>query len=403
MRSSAPYTVSRPPLVARRPERVQRPQRVARRAAIGHIDPVLLFCVLGLLVVGVVMVYSTTAALSRDGWGGSAHYLFVQVVATLLGLAGATLAATVRLEVYARHTKHAVYVAFALMLAVYLPFIGLNVNGFRRWLDFGVFAFQPVEFVKLALILYVAKFLSSDRRSIRSLSKGVLPNVIIMLAFVVLLIAQPDFGSGVLLCAIVFAMLFAGGARLSHMLLLALTAGAPAWFLVAGSEYRLQRILTYIKWIGGTMPVPDDRGYQIWQSYNALSTGGLVGVGLGDSIHKLFYLPAPHTDFIFTVLAEELGFFGGATVVVLFVALVVRGIQTAMRVEDRFAKMLAFGVSTTLGLQALVNIAMALGLLPTKGFTLPFLSYGGSSVMLSLVMAGVLLNVTRLVPDAHTE
>ncbi len=289
------------------------------------------------------------------------------------------------------------------MLAVYLPFIGLNVNGFRRWLDFGVFAFQPVEFVKLALILYVAKFLSSDRRSIRSLSKGVLPNVIIMLAFVVLLIAQPDFGSAVLLCAIVFAMLFAGGARLSHMLLLALTAGAPAWFLVAGSEYRLQRILTYIKWIGGTMPVPDDRGYQIWQSYNALSTGGLVGVGLGDSIHKLFYLPAPHTDFIFTVLAEELGFFGGATVVVLFVALVVRGIQTAMRVEDRFAKMLAFGVSTTLGLQALVNIAMALGLLPTKGFTLPFLSYGGSSVMLSLVMAGVLLNVTRLVPDAHTE
>jgi len=368
---------------------------------VGRPDPVLLFGVLGLLVVGIVMVYSTTAALSRDGWGGSAHYLIVQATAMALGLVGAALAATVRLEVYARHTKQAVAVAFVMMFAVYLPFIGMNVSGFRRWLDLGVFAFQPVEFVKLALILYVAKFLASDRHSIRSFYKGVLPNLLIMFAFVGLLILQPDFGSAVLLCTIVFAMLFAGGARLSHMLLLVVTGGVPAYYLVVGSEYRLQRVLTYIKWIGGTMPAPDDKGYQIWQSYNALSKGGLVGVGLGDSIHKLFYLPAPHTDFVFTVLAEELGFFGGAAVIGLFVAVVVRGMQTAMAVEDRFAKMLAFGVSTALGLQAVVNIAMALGLLPTKGFTLPFLSYGGSSLMLSLVMAGALLNVSRLAPDTR--
>lgn len=403
MRSSAPYAISRPTPTARPPERKTRQEQVAARAVVGSYDSVLLFCVFGLLVIGTVMVYSTTAALSREGWDGSAHYLIVQVTATALGLAGAALAATVRMGAYTRHTKHIVAAAFVMMFAVWAPFIGLNVSGFRRWLNFGLFAFQPVEFVKLALILYVAKFLSSDRRSVRSWWKGVVPNVIIMLAFVVLLVAQPDFGSALLLCAIVFAMLFAGGARLSHLLLLASTAGVPAYFLIVGSEYRLQRVLTYIKWIGGTMPVPDDRGYQIWQSYNALSTGGLVGVGFGDSIHKLFYLPAPHTDFIFTVLAEELGFLGGVIVVSLFVGLVVRGIQTAIRVEDRFAKLLAFGISTALGLQALVNIAMALGLLPTKGFTLPFLSYGGSSLMLSLVMAGVLLNVTRLVPDVAAE
>ena len=403
MRSSAPYALSRPAAPPRRFDPKTRRERVAARAVLGAFDPLLLFCVLGLMVVGVVMVYSSTAALSREGWGGSAHYLIVQLIATALGLVGATLAATVRMQAYSRHTKHLVAAAFVMMLAVYLPFLGTSVGGFRRWLNLGVFAFQPVEFVKLAMILYVAKFLSSDGRSVRSLWKGVFPNVVVMMAFVLLLVGQPDFGSAVLLCAIVFAMLFAGGARLSHLLLLASTAALPAYYLVVGSDYRLQRIRTYINWIGGTRTVPDDPGYQIWQSYNALSTGGLVGVGLGDSVHKLFYLPAPHTDFIFTILAEELGFLGGVIVVGLFVGVVVRGIQTAIRVEDRFAKMLAFGISTAIGLQALVNIAMALGLLPTKGFTLPFLSYGGSSLMLSLVMAGVLLNVSRLAPAAHDK
>jgi len=358
-------------------------------------DPVLVFCVLALTVFGLVMVYSATAALSADRTGNSLALFRVQVIAAILGVIGAVVAMRVPMHFYARNAKNFVVGAAVLMLLVFVPGISQPTGGFHRWIRLFVFPFQPVELAKLAVVLYVAHFLSSGKKNIRRFFRGVIPNVIVMMVFVVLLVLQPDFGSAVLLCGVVFAMLLAGGARVSHVVILGIMAAIPAYLLIISDDYRYQRVMSFLKWIHGTAPAPDEKGYQIWQSYNALSSGGLTGTGLGEGIYKLFFLPTPHTDFIFAVAGEELGFIGAGTVIVLFSLLTTRGILVAIRLRDPFMQMVAFGITMTFAVQTIVNIGMVLGLLPTKGFTLPFLSYGGSSLMMSLITAGVLLNVSR--------
>ena len=194
---------------------------------------------------------------------------------------------------------------------------------------------------------------------------------------------------------IVFALLLIGGARVVHLGLLSFLAAFPAYVLIVTNPYRMGRIRTFFKLIGGPPEAFEDSSYQISQSYNALTSGELAGVGVGRGNHKRFYLPEQHTDFIFSIIGEELGFIGGAAVILLFFWVVARGFKIAMGVDDRFCKMLASGITLSLGLQAFVNIAMVLGLLPTKGFTLPFLSYGGSSLMMSIVQVCILLNISR--------
>lgn len=376
------------------PERVQRP-RQARLPLWLQVDPVLVFCVLALTVFGLVMVYSSSAALAAERTQNSLAFFRIQLIAALLGCAGAVVAMRVPMHVYARNAKNFVLVAIGLMLLVFVPGVSQPTGEFHRWIRLFVFPFQPVELAKLAVVLYVAHFLSSGKKNIRRLFRGVIPNVVVMLIFVGLLLLQPDFGSAVLLCGVVFAMLLAGGARVSHLVILGVLSAIPAYFLVVSDSYRYQRVVSFLQWIHGTAPAPDSKGYQIWQSYNALSSGGLVGTGLGDGIYKLFFLPTPHTDFIFAVTGEELGFIGASSVIGLFALLATRGIQMASRLRDPFMQMVAFGITMTFSLQAIVNIGMVLGLLPTKGFTLPFLSYGGSSLMMSLITSGVLLNVSR--------
>jgi len=256
--------------------------------------------------------------------------------------------------------------------------------------------FQPVEFAKLALIIYVARFLSDSGDKIRRM-RYVLLSVLILFVFFLLIFFQPDFGTAVLISMVVFFMLFIGGARLSQIIILGIIAGILLYFAIYSNEYRLQRWEAF--W-NNSSDVPEHvNNYQLWQSKNAMAAGGIPGIGIGNSVYKLFYLPYPHTDFIFSIIGEELGFMGAILVIALFMVLVWRGFYIAFYIEDTFGSMLALGISTLFGFQTIVNIGVVVGLFPTKGLTLPFISYGGSSLMMSLITMGILLNISREVEE----
>ncbi len=366
-----------------------------RAHSLRRIDSSLLVAFAALLGAGLVMVYSASAPMSNDLTGHSAHYLYRQLWAAVLGLLGGWAVMQIPPKRLARHANKVLIAALVLMLCVYVPFISKPAGGFRRWIGFGPFTFQPIELAKFAVVLYVARFLSRGDRHIRSLTRGVLPTMMVTLLFVTLLILQPDFGSGALLCMIVFVMLLIGGARIIHLALLGSLAAFPAYVLIVSNPYRMGRVMTFLNLIGGPTKTTEDASYQISQSYNALTSGELFGVGPGRSNLKQYYLPETHTDFIFSIVGEELGFIGAAGIILLFFWIVARGFRIAMGIDDRFCKMLACGITVSIGLQAFVNIAMTLGLLPTKGFTLPLLSYGGSSLMVSVIQICILLNISR--------
>lgn len=365
------------------------------------IDQFLLLVTLALLVIGIGMVYSTSQRLgykyhSQD----SLHYLRIQLIACLLGVSGMIFTAYFDYKNYGRLAKPMLIASVILLLLVFSP-LGISAkNGttgreFRRWIKIFGQRFQPVEIAKLVLIIYVAQFLSNKTDCIRSLTRGILPNILVLAPFFILIYAQPDFGSAVLISTVVVIMLFAGGARTSQIALIGIIACFFLYLSIEGDEYRLQRIQSFVE----SWKNPDAVSYQVKHSLGALAEGGLAGVGVGQSIHKLFYLPCPHTDFIFAIIGEEMGFFGGLTVILLFMALICRGFQIAMKVEDRFGSMLAMGISSMLGLQTIINIGVVTGTLPTKGITLPLISYGGSSLVLTLVSIGILLNISRYVEN----
>lgn len=367
-----------------------------RDHSLRRIDPSLLVAFVALLFAGLAMVYSASAPRSNDLTGHSFHYLYRQLWAAVLGLLGGWAVMQIPPKRLARRANEILSFSLILMLCVYVPFISKpSDSGFRRWIGFGPFTFQPIELAKFAVILYVARFLSRGDRRIRSLTRGILPTMMVTLLFVALLILQPDFGSGALLCMIVFVMLLIGGARIIHLALLGSLAVFPAYVLIVSNPYRIRRVKTFFELIGGPSETAEDASYQISQSYNALTSGELVGVGIGRSSLKQYYLPETHTDFIFPIIGEELGFIGAAGIILLFFWIVARGFKIAMGIDDRFCKMLACGITVSLGLQAFVNIAMTLGLLPTKGFTLPLLSYGGSSLMVTIIQICILLNISR--------
>ncbi|MFQ5771673.1 MAG: putative lipid II flippase FtsW [bacterium] len=361
------------------------------------IDQFLLYVTLALLVIGIGMVYSTSQMFgykfhNRDSF----YYLRIQLIACLLGLSGMIFSAYFDYKYYKQLAKPMLIGSVILLMLVFSP-LGISIKNsttgreFHRWIRIFGQRFQPVEIAKLVLVIYVAQFLSSKSDRIRSLIRGILPNVLVLSVFFLLIYAQPDFGSAVLISTVVVIMLFAGGARTSQIAMIAMIACFFLYRSIEGDEYKLQRIQDFIN----SWQKSEASNYQVEQSLNALALGGLSGVGVGQSIYKLSYLPCPHTDFVFAIIGEEMGFFGGLIVIVLFMALVCRGFQIAMKVKDTFGSMLATGISSMLGLQTIVNIGVVTGVLPTKGITLPLISYGGSSLVLTLVSIGILLNISR--------
>ena len=362
----------------------------------GGIDHVLLFITLCLAAIGVVMVYSSSNMLAYELYNENTyHYLKVQLIACMLGLVSMFAASYFPYQYYQKYAKLILVLSLVGLLLVFSP-IGHSVSSaggirFHRWIRVAGLQFQPVELAKLGLVIYVSHFLISKHSRIRSFTRGVLPTILILAVTFVLLYKQPDFGSAVLLSLSVFVLLFVGGARPSQIVLV---VGIACFFIYSSIQddaYKMQRIQGFLS----SLQFPYEGHYQVNQSLNALALGGLFGAGIGNSIFKLFHLPYPHTDFIFAILGEEIGFVGVVGIIVLFMLLIWRGIHIAQHSTDFFGCLIAIGITTLIGLQTVVNIGVVTGMLPAKGITLPFISYGGSSLLVSLFSVGILLNISR--------
>jgi cell division protein FtsW len=354
-------------------------------------DGLLLAAVLALVAIGAVMVYSASAipaSQSRRLGLDEFYYLKRQLVAAAIGglfLAGALKLGHRRIAALAYPLLGA---AFVLLLLV--PLVGKTAGGAQRWIALGPVQFQPSEAAKIALVLYLARSLARKQDKIRMFSIGLLPHLLVTGGLIGLCLLQSDLGTGVILLLVLFAMLFAAGARVSYLLLAAVAAAPVAWHLVKSTPYRYARVVAFLD----PERYRTGPGFQLWESLLGTANGGFLGQGLGQGKGKLFYLPAAHTDFIAAVIAEEVGLLGVLLLVGLFAVLVWRGVRAALNASDAFGCYAALGITTLVGAQALVNLAVVFGLLPTKGLTLPFVSYGGSSLMTLLAGVGVLLSVS---------
>ncbi|MDQ1318302.1 MAG: putative lipid flippase FtsW [Candidatus Poribacteria bacterium] len=354
-------------------------------------DKYILIVVGLLLIIGILMVYSASNAFSREKLGDSLHYLKRQLIYCGLGLALMFVVMWIDYRHYQRLAWGMIAFSLILLVLIFVPGVGVKIGGSTRWIKTGNFTFQPVEIAKLALIVYMARFLSQKNDYVKSFKRGILPFLIIISVYLGLLCAQPDFGSVILIVFLAFILLFIGGARVLHLVSL---GSVTIVFIVVGVllvPYRLQRVLTFIN------PESDPEGtsYHIIQSLYALGSGRVLGTGLGEGVQKLHYLPTPHTDSIFSVIGEELGFVGTSILVILFMIVVWRGIRISLKTEDRFGSLLAVGISCLIGIQTIINVGVATGSLPSKGITLPFISFGGSSLVMSLIAIGVLLNISK--------
>ncbi|MFQ5902782.1 MAG: putative lipid II flippase FtsW [Candidatus Binatia bacterium] len=355
------------------------------------VDGWLFFAVAALLAVGITMVLSTSYLYAQERFSDGTYLFRKQLMAVGVGMAALIISALVPSAAYRRLAYPLLAVSFLVLALVLIPGIGLSHGGARRWLPLGGFTFQPAEFAKISLVLYLALSLAKKGERIHIFAIGVLPHLIVGGLFLGLILMEPDLGTALILGIVLFLMLFVGGAKFSHLLLTCLMALPILALSVIGAEYRLRRFLTFLDpWRDAS-----NSGFQIIQSYIAFGSGQLWGVGLGESRQKLFYLPEAHTDFIFSVIGEELGLLGALTVLALFGVIVVRGFRLTLRIEEPFGQYLAFGLTTLLGLQALIHMGVVMGLMPTKGLVLPFISYGGSAMVMSLVGAGILLSLSR--------
>jgi cell division protein FtsW len=347
--------------------------------------------VLALLGLGVVMVYSASAILATDRFRDAHFFLKKQLFWAVLGLGVMWGVMAIDYRKWRPLVRPLLALAFVLLVLVLVPPFGQAINGTRRWLRWGPISVQPTEFAKLVLVVYLADFLARRHAVIGDLWRGVLPPLVVTGSVAGLVLLQPDLGSALAIVGVVLCMIFVAGARLQHLGLIGGLAVPVVTLAVLVAPYRLRRILTFMD------PWADPRGagFQIIQSYLALGGGGLLGRGLGESKQKLFYLPEPHTDFIFAILGEELGFVGAVATVALFGLLLWRGIRIGLRVGDPFGALLAFGVTALLVNQAVVNLGVVVGLFPTKGLPLPFVSSGGSSLLVAMAAVGILLNVSQ--------
>jgi cell division protein FtsW len=281
-------------------------------------------------------------------------------------------------------------ISLMLLVGVFIPGLGLEVKKASRWISLGALTFQPSEVARFAIVLYLAYSLSKKQDRIRIFSIGIAPHVAVLGVFMLLLAFQPDFGSMVILSAVTWVMLFTGGARIIH-LLSPLTVLLPALYCyMVSADYRLARLYSFLN----PWKYSSNEGFQMINSLMGFGSGGVLGGGIGKGYLKLFYLPEPHTDFIFAVVGEELGLIGVLIILVLYSIIVWRGLLIACRARNTFNQLLAVGLTTAIGLQILVNISVALGLLPTKGLTLPFMSYGGTSLLINMASVGILLNIS---------
>jgi len=344
-----------------------------------------------LLTIGVIMVYSASAVLAFHEFGDSLYYLKRQLLFAALGIIAMFFMMNVDYTVWKKHARIGLFVCFGLLVIVLIPGIGVVRGGARSWLGIGSFGIQPSEFMKIGMILFLAKMLSEQQSKITLFTRGLLPPLGIMGLAFGLIMLQPDLGTGAVLVGASLLIIYTSGARLLHLSYLGLVGVAGFVGLIIAAPYRLQRITAFLD----PWKDPLGAGYQAIQSLYAIGPGGLVGLGLGMSRQKYSYLPEPQTDFIFSIIAEELGFIGGALVLLLFTILVWRGMRVAITAPDTFGSLIAVGIIGMIAVQVIINIGVVIGMFPVTGITLPLISAGGSSLTLMLTSIGLLLNISR--------
>lgn len=353
-------------------------------------DPILLIAVMSLVGIGLVMVYSSSAILAHDKLDDPFYFLKRQSVSAGLGLVAMATAMSLGYRRLARLAYPILVVATGLAILVLIPGVGSAAGGAQRWIRLPGFSLQPAELLKFAWITYLAYSLAKKREKVASFSVGFLPHILIALLLVGLCMMQPDFGSSVTLLFLMFAMLFTAGTKVSYLVGSILLALPLAYHAVSSSQYRMNRILAFLD----PWKHRHDLSYQVAESLMSIGSGGVTGLGLGDGRQKLFFLPEAHTDFIFAIIGEELGLVGVTVVVALYAVVIWRGVRAALGASEPFGTYLGLGVTMLFGFQAVVNMCVAMSLLPTKGLTLPFISYGGTSLVVMMGCAGVLLSVS---------
>lgn len=354
-------------------------------------DQVLLFVTITLALVGLVMMFSASAVMAGKRFDDSWYYLKRQLIWLTLGLTLLHLVSRIDYIWWKRLAWPLLGLVMVLLVMVLVPSISGFINGARRWLPLGPISVQPAEMAKLSVVIYLAGYLARKEDRLQDFASGLLPPLLIIGMLSGLILREPDLGTVVVMGLVVGALLFVGGARLSHLFMFALCSILIGLALVLTSEYRLPRLLTFLD----PSKDPLNAGHQITQSFLAFGNGGLFGVGLGEGKQKLLFLPEPHTDFVLALVGEEIGFVGTAIIILLFAVFVIRGFQISTRARTPFGRYLGVGITTLIGIQALINACVVTGLLPTKGLTLPFVSYGGSSLVVSLIAVGILLSISR--------
>ncbi len=349
--------------------------------------------ILTLLLVGIglIMIYSTSAIHAWELYGDQYFFLRRQLLWAGAGIAAMLAGSLARLDYLGKNAGRIFLFSAALLVLVLFPSIGVRAGGARRWLNIAGMSFQPAEFAKISIIFYTAALLSKKKYGPDSFYDAVLPSLAATVLMCGLIVLQPDFGSSVLLGCIVFSMMFLSGMKLKYLLGIGSAVVPVLVFLVVSAPYRLRRIFIFLD----PWEDPLDSGYQTVQSFLALGSGGLTGRGLGQSVQKLYYLPESYTDFIFSIIGEEGGFLGTTLVLSLFAALVFRGFRISAKADSKFLRLVGFGAVSMIALQCLIHIGVVTGCLPPKGLPLPFISFGGSSLVANMFAVGLLANIAR--------
>lgn len=342
-------------------------------------------------VIGILMIYSASSIWSDYRFGDTFHYVKHQGLFFLVGLIGIYVLSRVDYKLYKKHASKILLLSLILLVLVLIPGIGQVRNGSRSWFGIGAFGFQPSELSKLALIIFTAKYLSNHEKKVKFFRKGIMPILLVIFLFFGLIMLEPDFGTGMVIVVSLMFMLFITNTKLTFFGIMGVLGLVGIAGLIIVAPYRLARILSFLNpWSD-----PLGSGFQIIQSLYAIGPSGLFGKGFGNSIQKHFYLPEPQTDFIFAIISEEFGFIGILVIASLFLTLFYNTVKVSLECDDLFGKYLSFGLVISLILQAVLNICVVIGLVPVTGVTLPFLSYGGSSLLVSMASVGIILNIAK--------
>ncbi len=344
-----------------------------------------------LIAIGIVMIYSASSIYALDVMKDSAYFLKRHLLYVFFGGALAYAVVSVNLNDLRKYSKRILIAWLVLMVLVLVPHVGTSAGGARRWFKLLGFSFQPSEFLKLALIFYMADFLDRKKESLGDLKRTVLPALFVLGVCAGLVFLQPDLGTAVTIALVALILFFAAGFKILHLFSIVAAAVPALCYAMLAKPYRRKRILAFFH------PWDDPRGvgFQIIQSFLALGSGGIFGVGLGRSQQKLFYLPESHTDFIFSIIGEELGFVGASAVVILFIVFIFAGMSIVFRSKNFFSQLFALGLVSLIGFEAVINIGVSLGALPTKGLSLPFISYGGTALMANMMAMGLLIRISN--------